>query len=163
MILCKNCGVLFEEQEEQCPSCGTAKASSKVDIEGAAKKVFDTSDHTAEHDPDDISRNKGMACLSYLSLMVLIPLLAGKQSKYAQFHAMQGVVLCVTGLATTLLRDVLRHAMPGYLRFLIDLPTALLGIGVGVLSLLGFIYAVTGRAKEVPVAGGIAKKLNLRK
>lgn len=43
----------------------------------------------------DINSNKGYAILSYFSLLVLIPIFAAKDSKFARFHANQGLVLMI--------------------------------------------------------------------
>ena len=43
----------------------------------------------------DVQQNKGMAALSYLGILCLILLLAKRDSKFAQFHAKQGLVLLI--------------------------------------------------------------------
>ena len=51
-----------------------------------------TTDSTYEFDQKDIEQNKVMALLSYLGILVLVPLLGAKGSKYARFHTSQGTV-----------------------------------------------------------------------
>jgi len=46
-------------------------------------------------DPKDIEENKGVAALSYLFILFLIPLLTRKNSKFSQAHAKQGLILCI--------------------------------------------------------------------
>jgi len=41
----------------------------------------------------DIEKNKSVAAAAYLWILCLIPLLTKQKSKYAQFHAKQGLVL----------------------------------------------------------------------
>lgn len=55
----------------------------------------DTADTTAAFDPGDIEQNKVMALLSYLGILVLVPLLAAKELRFARFHANQGLVLLI--------------------------------------------------------------------
>ena len=160
MVLCKKCGVLFEEKEERCPHCGTSRIFSQVDVEGAAKKVFGTPDYTKDHHSGDIVRNKGMACLSYLSVLVVIPLILGWRSKFVRFHAMQGVVLCVAGLAVKAIADFIIKVFPIFImKWIISIASSAVGLGIAALSVLGLIYALTGRAKEIPIAGWIMRKI----
>lgn len=49
-------------------------------------------------DPKDIEANKGIACLSYIGILFLIPMLAKKESKFAQEHAKQGMVMFIAAL-----------------------------------------------------------------
>lgn len=46
-------------------------------------------------DAQDIEKHKGIACLSYIFLLFLVPLLTEKESKFAQFHAKQGMALFI--------------------------------------------------------------------
>lgn len=46
-------------------------------------------------DQKDVDENKLIAALSYLGLLCLIPLLAKKDSKFAQEHGKQGLVLVI--------------------------------------------------------------------
>ena len=41
----------------------------------------------------DVEENKAMAAIGYLGILFLIPLLANKDSPFAQYHAKQGMVL----------------------------------------------------------------------
>ena len=43
----------------------------------------------------DIEKNKPMAILAYLSWLVLIPVLLGRKSKFARYHANQGLVIAI--------------------------------------------------------------------
>ena len=46
-------------------------------------------------DPD-VEANKTVAALSYISILFLVPLLGKRDSKFAQFHAKQGLILFTT-------------------------------------------------------------------
>ncbi len=46
-------------------------------------------------DQKDIDDNKLIAALSYIGLLCLVPLLAKKDSKFAQEHGKQGLVLVI--------------------------------------------------------------------
>lgn len=96
----------------------------------------------------DIQENKVMAALSYLGILVLIPLLAKKDSKFAQFHAKQGVIFLILWIV-------------GWIIFWIPVIGWLLWIVVAILDIIALIQALSGKYWEVPVIGGLAKKINL--
>ena len=52
--------------------------------------IFNTPDTTASYAAADVQNNKVMAVLSYIGILVLIPILAAKESPFARFHANQG-------------------------------------------------------------------------
>lgn len=54
------------------------------------QNLNNTSDMTSQFDPRDIQNNKVMAILAYFGILVLIPIFAAKESKFARFHANQG-------------------------------------------------------------------------
>ena len=47
-----------------------------------------------------------MAVLAYFGILVLIPILAAKESKFARFHANQGLILLITGVAYSIFVQV---------------------------------------------------------
>lgn len=49
-----------------------------------------TEDNTSEFEQEDINQNKVMAVLAYIGILVLVPLLAAPNSKYARYHVNQG-------------------------------------------------------------------------
>ena len=122
-------------------------------------------DKTGEYDPQDIYKNNIFAVLAYLSWLVIIPLLAAKDSKYARFHTNQGLVLAIGGTALGVVRAIVLgilnaivYAISYRLSFIVSIVGfifTLVGIGLGVLSIMGIIYAATGKAKELPVIGKI--------
>ena len=63
--------------------------------------INNTADTTADYDKKDIEDNKLMGVLAYIGLLFLIPLFAAKESKFAQFHTNQGILLCIVGVAGT--------------------------------------------------------------
>lgn len=114
-----------------------------------------TDDLTAQFDGADISGNKAAAAISYLGLLVLIPLFAAKGSKFAKFHANQGLALLAVGVAyniaarisAVLLLNISWGLYPT-VRFL-----RLLGLIFPVLAVMGICNAVNGKARELPIIG----------
>jgi hypothetical protein len=54
----------------------------------------------------DAANNKGMAVLSYLGALVLIPLFARKDSPFARFHINQGLVLMFAEMILSLVKGI---------------------------------------------------------
>jgi hypothetical protein len=44
------------------------------------------------------SKSKVLACLSYLGILILIPLIAAKDDEFVQFHVRQGAKLTIFGI-----------------------------------------------------------------
>lgn len=175
---------VYEDQQAEAPVCENPQAAGETaqpqqpsfqqpeqqtayqaNIAVAPQPRKSADDHTADYDPQDISRNNIFAVLSYLSWLVLIPLLAAKDSKFARFHANQGLVLAIGGTALGIIRAIvvailrtIIYAISYRLSFIITLVSVvftLLGIGLGVLSIIGIVYAASGKAKELPLVGKI--------
>jgi len=105
----------------------------------------------SEADKKDIEQNKVMAVLAYFGILCLIPLLAAKQSKFAQFHAKQGLVLFGAVVALTVVSSMIRvYAL-----------SSLVSIASLVASIYGIIEAWKGNYWEMPYLGQYAKKINL--
>jgi uncharacterized membrane protein len=96
----------------------------------------------------DIEENKVLAALSYIGFLVLVPLLAKKDSPFCKFHAKQGLVMLIIFIV-------------GCLIFWIPVIGWLIWIIAVVLDILALIQALQGKYWEIPVVGNWAKKLNL--
>ena len=100
-------------------------------------------DNTAECDQADINSNKVMAILAYLGILVLIPLFAAKDSKFARFHTNQGILLLLVAI---LCGVISRIPVIGFLG-------SILGFISGIFAIIGIVYAIQGKAKELPLIG----------
>ena len=94
---------------------------------------------------DDIEQNKIMGVLAYLGLLVLVPLLAAKESPFAQYHATHGLVLLSAGLIVGAVSGV---PIIGW--FLV---APLGSIFLLVLGIIGIVNAVQGEMKPLPLIG----------
>ena len=117
------------------------------------KDITNTKDHTEEFDPQDAQTNKVYGILAYIGILVLVPIFAAKESKWARFHANQGLVLCIVLVAASLIMGIL-GSIP-YLGWLFYIIGALLEIPAVILMVLGIVGAAKGQAKELPIIGGI--------
>ncbi len=114
----------------------------------------------------DIDENKLMAVLSYIGILVLIPLLAKKDSPYTQFHAKQGLVLLITGVALGVISTVtgfiaIIPVIGWIIGMLVGLAVFVSGIALFIFGIMGIINAATGKMKELPIIGQYADKINI--
>lgn len=105
-------------------------------------------------DQGDIEKNKGMAVLSYIGILCLIPLLAAKESKFAQFHAKQGLVLFLFWVVLGIL-----YAVPG-INVIMFFVGWILWLLLAILAIMGIVYTLQGKFWKMPVFGGLAEKFN---
>ncbi len=159
MAFCSQCGTQLAEGAAFCPNCGTAapkQAQQASQGPGMVDRIKNTKDFTNDFDAVDIEQNKALALLSYLGVLVLIPIFCAKHSKFARFHANQGLVLAIASAASGILTGLCGALLRVTLLFwLLEIPVMLLGLGITAMAVLGIINAVRGRAKELPFIGHI--------
>ena len=100
----------------------------------------------------DAEQHKVYAMIAYLPLLFLIGLLAAPQSRFARFHANQGMILTIAIVLVELAGRIL-----GWIPFVgwyLWRATQLLSVGCVVLIVLGMINAARGENKRLPVIGG---------
>ena len=171
MAFCKNCGNNLPEGSTFCSQCGTATTDTQAQAQTAQTQdttktnggLFDMPDSTAEFDQNDIQSNKVMAVLSYISLLVLIPVFAAKDSKFARFHATQGFNVALIEVASWLLQAIIGAILGGLAYGALGLAVTLIGffslvfslinIACGILAIIGIVNAVQGKAKKLPIIG----------
>ena len=99
-----------------------------------------------------------MGVLAYIGILCLIPLLAAKDSEFAQFHAKQGLNLFLLEVGVAVLSWVLGFmSIVGGLAFLglLTMLIWLVQIGFIVLSIIGIVNALNGKKEPLPIIGGI--------
>ena len=114
-----------------------------------------TADTTSEFDPNDINQNKIMAILAYFGILVVIPIFAAKESKFARFHANQGLVLFIASVAYKIMLEIIKSIIVSISTGLLII-TTILGLTYLVfivLGIMGIVNAATGKAKELPIIG----------
>lgn len=161
MAFCSNCGTELEENAKFCANCGTAvggakaDTSNKTDFSAKVAALNDTPDYTAEMDQQDINDNKIISILSYISILVLIPIFAVPGSKFTRFHANQGLLLFVLEIALGIVKIVLGTILAVISWRLASIVNILviLDIAFLVLAVIGIVNAANGVAKELPIIG----------
>ena len=120
--------------------------------------IFNTPDTTSTYTASDIQQNKVMAVLSYLGILVLIPLFAAKDSPFARFHALQGINLFILEIAFGIVSFIITLIfafISGILSTIWGLISWLVSLAFFVLVVIGLVNAAQGKAKELPLIGSI--------
>ena len=108
-------------------------------------------------DPADVEKNKVMAILAYLGILVLVPLLAAKESPFARYHTNQGLLLCIISVVLWLILfvgGIVLGAVTGGIGSCVTCAVGLpIFICVLVLAIMGIINAVNGKMQPLPVIG----------
>lgn len=130
--------------EELKAKAGEAYSKAKEKAGEAYEKVkSEIDDFTAEIDPEDIEKNKIYAVLAYIGILVFIPIFFAKESKFAQFHANQGLVLFLIRIIVTTAASII------FKNWIV----AIFGVICLVFAVMGIVNAIQGKAKELPVIG----------
>ena len=105
-------------------------------------------DEKNKGDSKDIEENKSIAAIGYIWILCFIPLLLKRDSKFAQFHAKQALVLFIVEVIVG---------------FIVWVPFIgwILGLAVLVLAIMGILQALQGNYWEMPLIGQFAKKFNI--
>lgn len=99
-------------------------------------------------DKKDVDDNKLIACLSYIGILFLIPLLAGKTSKFAQEHAKQGLIMFIAGVI-------------GSFIFWFPIIGWALALAFFIVDIVAFVKCLMGEFWEIPLIGSYRKKINI--
>ncbi|MFH1246393.1 MAG: DUF4870 domain-containing protein [Candidatus Liptonbacteria bacterium] len=92
-----------------------------------------------------------IAALSYLGILVIVPLLVAKDDPFVKFHVKQGIVLLISYVVASAVMIIpILGWIAGVLLFLMNV----------VLMIMGIIHSLNGEEKELPVIGKYAEKFN---
>ncbi len=113
-----------------------------------------------EYTPEDIQQNKAMAILAYF--IFFLPLLAAKDSRYARYHANQGLIVLLGYVALYIIQAILTAILFAGMTYaslgalgIVSLLFTLLYLGLLALQILGIVNAAQGKAKPIPIIGGL--------
>ncbi len=148
MYYCPRCGSKLEKDTLFCPQCG---ASVNSETSGNAQADFgqlgnESVDTTNCFSAQDIAENKVLCVLCYFGILLLIPLLVKKDSAFVRFHSNQGLVLMLFNIIVSILA-----AIP-LVGWVVSIVGAVAGL---VFWIMGLVNVLNGRAKTLPLIGGI--------
>lgn len=186
---CPKCETEIKSTDKFCSNCGeslkkkkTKKKHSSINqdeifnkIGDNLEKILDTEDTSKDYGKKDVDDNKGLALLSYLGPLALIPYFYNKNSKYVKYHATQGMNLLIIWIGYFIAAGLLymikftkscEHYFGGIITncvkvtpWWIKVPVDIVGLILFAISVIGIFYALTGVAKKLP----LVDKVNLFK
>ena len=108
-----------------------------------------------EVDPEDAENHKIFGIVAYVPFLWLVTLFGAKESPFAQYHANQGLSLCVLEIALWIVLTVINHllAFVAFLSF-VSVVLGLVWLGVIALLIIGIINAAAGKCVPLPLIGG---------
>ena len=169
MAYCKQCGAEIDNNSKFCISCGTAIEEDAAAVQttetsqnpnpettdstGSLKKLLAYTDTTGNYDADDVSTNRYLSAMSYLHILVLVPLMAMKDSPFAQYHAKVGLNLLLMHLAVETAETIM-YSLVGWIPvigWVVSFAFGLLNLALWCVNIFGIVSAVKGRARELSV------------
>ncbi len=117
----------------------------------------------------EIKEGKSIAWLSYFGLLALIPYFTQKENKYTHAHAIRGLNLLIVdvawGVLMSILTSVIKVEETSYFwgvpytytttPWWLNLISAAGYIFICVVSIMGIVYACSGKVKDLPLVGKI--------
>lgn len=144
MKKCEKCGRNVENEARFCPVCGNY-------FENHRKQ------QRSQYERADIQNNKLMAALAYMGILVLIPLFGAKESRFARYHARQGLILLIAEIVFSVCYCILSFVVLSisWRMYFIVRIVGMLSYTFLILAVIGISNAVSGRVKKLPVIGDI--------
>ena len=96
----------------------------------------------------DVEENKGIAAISYIWILFLVPLLTKKDSDFAKYHAKQGLVFFIF---STIVGFIAAIPVIGWLLVVFDF----------ILFIMGLINALGGKKTPLPIIGKYAENIKI--
>lgn len=140
MAFCQHCGKELEENQNFCPNCGGGQGEHAAPVAPPAADGLSSND-------------KLMAVLSYFGLLVLVPIFAAKDSKFARFHANQGLLLFIVEIVWQIAAGIVGGVLSAIGISIVANLLDLVGLVFLVFAIMGIVYAAKGEEKELPVIG----------
>jgi uncharacterized membrane protein len=105
------------------------------------------------------TENKLIGCLSYVSILCIIPLLLKKEDKFIHDHAKQGLGLFLMEVIVAAIAEVVGFipVIGGLTRFV----SWAIGVIFVIISVLGIIKVLSDEHYTVPIIGEKARKWNI--
>lgn len=102
-----------------------------------------------------------IAWLSYLGLLIIVPILISPDKEYVKFHIRQGLAILLLEAGWVFLAIVLNF-LP-IIKYVVGVLNFFVWIGFLILSIMGILNAVQGKMQKLPVVGDIGEQLNIIK
>lgn len=155
MPFCSNCGAPNDEGSTFCANCGSKLEAAPQQNQYAAPQQGEYQQYQEApqqsfvvdkgYEPSDIEANKLFAILAYLGPLVFVPIFAARNSKFAKFHANNGLVIFIMWILCNILRviPIVKHFV------------WIISILIAIVDIIGLVQAIKGEAKPMPVISDI--------
>lgn len=100
----------------------------------------------------DVDENKVIAAIGYIGILFLVPLLAKRDSAFAQYHARQGLVLFIFEILAGVV-----FAIP-VIGWLVGPIAYIVGF---ILFIMGLINALGGKTAPLPIIGKFGESIKI--
>jgi uncharacterized membrane protein len=102
-----------------------------------------------------------MIALSYLWILVLIPLLTKKDDPEVMWHAKNGLGITIGEILAWLIYMVISWFAPSTIGCVAGMLSCLIGLGFFVIRVIAIIQGVGGKRFTVPVLSDLGNKINI--
>lgn len=178
MAFCGQCGTQIQDDARFCPVCGTVQGqqaavqsappeqSQQSSYQQYQQQAYQQpyqqpvqSERTYEPDGDPHTLAVGaISLLSYAGILFFVPLVAAKDSRFARFHAGQGLNVLLSYIALMIggmiLGAIFAMIAPA-LAVIVGVLVWLAYIFLFVLTIIGIVNVCKGEMKPLPVIGNI--------
>lgn len=126
-----------------------------ADFNKEFNKMMDTPDSTGDYDTQDIKDNKVYAVLACFGILFFLPLIAAPNSKFGRFWANQGFILLLFAIVVMVISKIL-----SFIPLVGSIVSWLLSMIGLIFFIIALVNAAQGKAKEIPVIGGLINVFN---
>lgn len=102
-----------------------------------------------------------MVVLSYLWILVLIPLITKKEDPEVQWHAKNGLGITIGEIIVWLIVLVIQWFAPTAISCAVGILNCVVGIGFFVIRIIAILKGVNGQRFTVPVLSDLGKNINI--
>ncbi|MCL1829628.1 MAG: zinc-ribbon domain-containing protein [Oscillospiraceae bacterium] len=131
-MYCSACGAYVSEGSRFCPSCGKETGSSAENNTGSVAE------------PEAGAGTDILALLCYFGILLLIPYIIRPGSQFVKYHANQGLLLLLLGIACGVVSII---PILGWIVGVVA------GIFTAVCWVIGIINVLRGRMNPLPIIG----------
>lgn len=178
MAYCSQCGAKLEDDARFCTLCG-AKVDGSFHTASANKSKsnnqsgfnensdrqkksgsgtsFETylayTDTTASYRPGDCDQNRLVAVLSYLHILVIVPLIGMRESPFTQYHAKIGLNLLIWHLVAEVGGDIICNILDfiPVIDWIAPIAVGLINLALWGINIFGIVSAAQGKARELEI------------
>ncbi len=94
--------------------------------------------------PEEVEKGKGMAWLSYIGILWLVPMLSMKENAFAKWHVKQGIVLTIAWVAVSIVGSIIP-----FVGWFVILPVG--SILLLVFCIIGIVRSLQGKMWKCPL------------